>query len=223
MTYQGALLLDLDGTLVDTSADFVAVLNHMRQTDGLPALPENDIRNTVSDGARALIQLAYGLKEGEPHFEEKRQQLLDQYEVALGLKAQLFQGFEALLYDLESHHIAWGIVTNKPSRFTDLLLERLKLYPSQQVAICPDHVTYSKPHAEPLLLAAKKLQLTPAQCVYAGDHARDIEAGKNAGMTTITCAYGYIKPTDNIHAWQADYIAHSVNELHQLAQQLFKF
>jgi phosphoglycolate phosphatase len=188
----------------------------------MSALAEDLIRNTVSDGARALIQLAYPLKEGDKGFEEKRQQLLNEYEKELGANARLFAGFEPLLAELEKHNIAWGIVTNKPARFTDPLLKRLNIKPSQGVAICPDHVTHTKPHAEPLLLAAAKLGLTAEQCIYAGDHARDIEAGKNAGMKTITCAYGYIKPHENLKEWQADFIVDSVAELHQLAQQLFR-
>jgi phosphoglycolate phosphatase len=219
MAYKAAVLFDLDGTLVDTSADFVAVLNNMRNKDGLSPLPEADIRNTVSDGARALITLAYALNEGDKHFEEKRQQLLNEYEAELGLQAKLFQGFDDLLKQLESNNIAWGIVTNKPSRFTNPLLERLNIKPSNGVAICPDHVTHTKPHAEPLLLAASKLILTAEQCIYAGDHLRDIEAGKNANMKTIACAYGYIKPVENIHDWQADFIVNTVNELQQLLQQ----
>lgn len=221
MNYKGALLFDLDGTLVDTSADFVAVVNSMRAADGMPALPESDIRNTVSDGARALIALAYSLKEGDALFEAKRQQLLDQYEDELGQQARLFDGFTDLLATLERNNIAWGIVTNKPARFTDPLLARLQIKPSNGVAICPDHVKHTKPHAEPLLLAASQLGLAPGQCLYAGDHLRDIEAGRNAGMATIACAYGYIKPIENINDWQADFIVNSVAELHQFAQRHF--
>lgn len=220
--YRGAILFDLDGTLVDTSADFVAVVNSMRVADGLPPLPDDDIRNTVSDGARALITLAYGLKEGDNHFEEKRQQLLNQYEDELGLQAKLFPGFDGMLAEMEQHNIAWGIVTNKPSRFTDPLLKRLDIKPSNGVAICPDHVTHTKPHPEPLLLAASKLGLQPKQCIYAGDHLRDIESGRNAGMQTIACAYGYIKPVENIAEWRADFTVDSVAELHQLARRLFQ-
>jgi phosphoglycolate phosphatase len=221
-SYRGALLFDLDGTLVDTSADFVSVVNSMRISDGLAPLPENVIRNTVSDGARALISLAYAMPESDPLFDEKHQQLLNQYEQDLGKQSSLFSGFAELLARLEDNNIAWGIITNKPSRFTDPLLECLQIKPSKGVAICPDHVTHSKPHAEPLLLAALKLGLTPEQCIYAGDHIRDIQAGKNAGMTTVACGYGYIKPVDNIKDWQADFIVNSVAELEQLAQQHFK-
>ena len=99
------------------------------------------------------------------------------------------------------------------------MLEILDIKPSEGVAVCPDHVSQTKPHPEPLLLAAKKLDLEPAQCIYVGDHIRDIEAGRNAGMQTIACGYGYIKDDDDINNWQADIIVNSVSELNQFISQ----
>ena len=221
MAYRNAILLDLDGTLVDTAADFVAVINQMRGIDNLPPLPAQTIRNTVSDGARALVTLAYQIDENHSEFEKKRQWLLEMYEKELGKNATIFSGFNTLLEKLEANDIAWGIITNKPSRFTIPLLESLNIRPTRNVAICPDHVSQTKPHPEPLLLAAKKLSLQPAQCIYAGDHARDIEAGRRAGMKTIACAYGYIKSDDDINSWRADTTVQSVQELEQILCQQF--
>lgn len=219
MTYKSAVLFDLDGTLVDTAADFIAVLNNMRQIDNLPLLNSEIIRNTVSDGSKALITLAYQLEENDHGFEEKRQWLLDLYEQELGKNSALFNGFETLLTTFEDNNIAWGIITNKPARFTLPLLAHLNINPSNNVAICPDHVAQTKPHPEPLLLAAKKLNLNPMQCVYVGDHQRDIEAGRNAGMKTIACSYGYIKPGDSVNNWQADIIVNSVADFSQFIKQ----
>ena len=218
--YRAGVLFDLDGTLVDTAADFVAIVNKMRHIDGKEPLPANTIRNSVSDGARALITLAYNMVEGEDGFAEKRQWLLDLYDEELGNDAALFPGFEALLQRFEENNIAWGIVTNKPAQFTDKLLQRLNLQPSNGVAICPDHVTHSKPDPEPIFLAMKKLGLSANQCVYVGDHDRDIAAGNAAQMTTIACAYGYIKEDDNIADWQADHIVDNVASLEELLFQL---
>ena len=216
--YKAGVLFDLDGTLVDTAADFIAIINTMRLADGMAALPANDIRNTVSDGARALITLAYNLQEGDAGFDEKRQQLLDCYTKELGKAARLFPGFEQLLQRFDDNHIAWGVVTNKPSEFTDKLLQRLHLKPSRSVAVCPDHVKKAKPDPEAILLAMEKLGLNTSNCIYVGDHERDIIAGKAANLPTIACAYGYIKDSDNIKDWQADYI---VNDVRALEQQIF--
>ncbi len=218
--FKAAVLFDLDGTLIDTAADFIAIVNSMRHMDGLHALDDNMIRNTVSDGARALVTLAFSINEGDKGFAEKRQQLLDLYDQELGNNAALFEGFESLLKRLETNHIAWGIVTNKPSQFTDKLLSRLQLKPSRGVAICPDHVSKPKPDAEPILLAMDELELMPSQCIYVGDHERDIAAGKAANLTTIACAYGYIKAEDNIQQWNADFIVDDVNALEHLLFEL---
>lgn len=213
MSYRGAVLFDLDGTLVDTAADFIDVINRMRAEDRLPPADHLLIRNTVSEGARGLVRRIFKLDDSDPQFEPQRQRLLDLYAGQLGNEARLFAGFEQLLPALEAQDIAWGIVTNKPWRFTEPLLQRLALSPSQAVAICPEHVTATKPAAEPLLLAASRLGLAPGQCLYAGDHRRDIEAARNAGMPGIACGFGYIHEDDDIHDWQADTIVQSVDEL----------
>lgn len=211
--YKAGVLFDLDGTLVDTAADFIAILNKMRVIDGMQPLADERIRNTVSDGARALITLAYELEEGEGEFAQKRQWLLDLYSEELGQAAHTFVGFEQLLQRFEANNIGWGVVTNKPSQFTDLLLQRLKLYPSNRVAVCPDHVKKAKPDPEPIYLAMSQLGVNANNCIYVGDHLRDIEAGNAADLPTIACAYGYIKDDDDIHSWQADHIVDTVAEL----------
>lgn len=221
MSFRGAVLFDLDGTLIDTAADFIQVINRMKAEDNEPAVDAELIRNTVSEGARGLIARIFQLTEDDPRFEQQRQRLLDLYTGELGKQAALFPGFESLLAELQRQQIGWGIVTNKPWRFTEPLLKKLGLEPSNAVTICPDHVSHRKPDPEPLLLAAKKLQLTPQQCIYAGDHRRDIEAARNAGMPGIACGYGYIHADDDIRQWQADAIVDSVADLDSYIRQHF--
>lgn len=222
MAYKGAVLFDLDGTLVDTAADFVAVIHAMLRADNLPLVDETKIRNTVSEGARGLIRMAWQIDETHADFEKKRQQMLDLYEQELGNAASPFTGFRELLAQFEAANLAWGVVTNKPWRFSEPLMAKLGLYPSEGVIICPDHVKNTKPDAEPLLLAAQKLNLTPIQCIYAGDHLRDIQSAKNASMYSIACAFGYIADGDNINDWQADVIVQDVASLGRTAFDYFK-
>ena len=222
MAYQGALLLDLDSTLLDTAADFIHVIQSMQKEDGIEATDAQHIRNTVSNGARALVRLAWRIDDDHPSFQTKLDSLLDRYEEELGNNAQLFSGFDTLLPSLEEQRIAWAIVTNKPWRFTEPLLHRLHIQASSNVVICPDHVTHRKPHAEPLLLAAEQLQLTAKQCIYAGDHRRDIESAQNANMKSIACGFGYIPEDDDIKTWNASIIANNVNELGHFVKNYFK-
>lgn len=208
------VLFDLDGTLIDSAADFIHVLHEMRRADGLPILPEDRIRNTVSNGSKALIQLAYGSEIPDSHaLEQKRQELLERYLVCAGDRASLFDGMDDVLRQLEQRDTPWGIVTNKPTRFTDVLLHKLNLVNRCAISICPDDVKKTKPDPEGLLLACARTSAQPDRAWYVGDHARDIEAGKAAGMRTIAARYGYIDDLNEIADWQADYIIDTPSEL----------
>jgi len=79
-------------------------------------------------------------------------------------------------------------------------------------------VAERKPHPESLLLACRQIQVEPIKSVYVGDHERDIEAGRNAGMHTIAVRYGYIEQPETVDLWQADRIADTVSDLTKLLQ-----
>lgn len=200
-----SLFFDLDGTLIDTAPDFHWVINEMLSRRQLPPLSYERIRQTVSNGARALVTLAFNRQEGDADFAQLLDELLDLYAKHLAENSRLFQGMEELLAACEQQGILWGVVTNKPERFTTPLLQALQLADRCASVVCPDHVSKTKPDPEPLLLACKHCDTLPAQSIYVGDHARDIEAGRRAGMHTVAASYGYIDPDENILAWQADH------------------
>ena len=206
-----AIVFDLDGTLLDTAPDFIYALNRLRQEEQLPTLDETRIRNTVSDGARALVTLGFDLREGEPDFERLRLRLLELYLRHLAVKSCLFPGMSELLLQLRDRGLAWGIATNKPQRFTTPLLAALTIEP--QCVICPDHVTHPKPHPESLQLAASQFNCEAGQLIYVGDHQRDIECGREAGCITIAAAYGYISSGDDVDTWRADHRVEDVQSI----------
>jgi len=205
-----AVLFDLDGTLLDTAPDFVTAVNHLRAEHDLAALPFAAIRATVSHGARALVKLAFGIGEEDPAFEALRRRLLVLYERRLLVETAPFAGMIPLIAALAAHGVRWGVVTNKPNYLAAPLLAHAPLTPPAAVLICPDHVTRAKPDPEPLLLACTRLGCSANEAIYIGDHARDIEAGRNAGMHTIAASYGYLQPGETVDAWCADYEADSV-------------
>ncbi len=209
------VLFDLDGTLLDTAPDFILVLNALRQEYDLPPLPDEQIRNTVSNGARALVTLGFGVTEGDEGFEAYREKLLSAYLCQLGQASRLFPGMNDLLSVLEEKSIPWGIVTNKPSRFTIPLLETLSLSKRCKVLVCADQVTKPKPHPESLLKACDIVNAHPQNSIYVGDHRRDIEAGHSAKMTTIAALFGYISEDDKPESWQATYQANSAADIHK--------
>lgn len=215
-----ALLFDLDGTLIDTAPDFALVLNGMRRRRQLSDIPFEEIHATVSEGARALVELGFNLSEGDEGFEALRQELLDEYLQNLSQQSRLYPGMEDVLSWAESRDIPWGIVTNKPSLYAEPLLRDLKLAERCASLVCPDHVKQRKPHPEPILLACAQMRANATTAVYVGDHRRDIEAGKNAGSTTVACTYGYIHSSDPAHSWGADYTIETASELVQILETL---
>ena len=212
------VLFDLDGTLIDTAPDFIRCLNQLREQHGLPALPHEHIRRSVSNGARAMIRVGFGLEPEHPDYLEKHTAFLDLYEAGVAVETSLFEGMDELLKALEEQGIPWGIVTNKPARFAVPLIEALNLADRCAALVCPDHVAQRKPHPESLFLACQQIGADPATGIYVGDHERDIEAGRNAGMKTIAVRYGYIEEPEAIDLWQADLIADTVTDLAKLLQ-----
>lgn len=204
------VLFDLDGTLIDTAADFQFVLDTMLDELERPRVSAIQINQTVSDGARALVTLAFGLQDGHPEFAETTQRLLDRYFLQLQeTQALPYPGIPELLDTLDTANIPWGVVTNKPEKYSRRLLEKLNLLQRCGVLICPEHVTARKPDPEPLLLACKKLGCEIERTVYIGDHIRDMQAAKNADIIAIAAAYGYIGPDARIDEWNADFILRS--------------
>jgi len=213
-----AVLFDLDGTLIDTAPDFIRCLNQLREQHGLPALPAEHIRRSVSNGARAMVRVGFGLEPDHPDYLEKHTAFLDLYEAGVAVETSLFEGMDGLLRALEVRGIPWGIVTNKPARFAVPLIEALDLADRCAALVCPDHVTQRKPHPEALILACRQMGTEPGTAIYVGDHERDIEAGRNAGMKTIAVRYGYIEQPESVDLWQADLIADTVTDLAKLLQ-----
>jgi len=216
-----AVFFDLDGTLLDTAPDFHRVVNLMRQQDQLDPVDISVMREQVSNGAGAMVCAAYNIAMDSPEYEPLRLRMLDIYSDHLAVDSCLYPGIEELLGWLESQQRPWGIATNKPARFTLPLLQQMELDKRCAATICPDHVRNRKPDPESLLIATEQLGLNPKNCVYIGDHLRDIECGRRAGMTTIAAAYGYIAPDDCSHQWQADHVVEHAGDILPLLQSLY--
>lgn len=207
-----AVLFDLDGTLLDTAPDLGQALNRVRGDEGLPPLPDALIRTQVSHGGKALIQLGFPERSADDK-ETLRLRLLSYYSANIADQTRPFPGMDTLLDILDAQNIPWGIITNKPMRFTDPLCEALGLDRRAQAIVSGDTADHPKPHPEPMLLAAQACGVTAEQCVYIGDAQRDIEAGRNAGMTTVAALFGYLSDSDQPQDWQAHVMAESVQDL----------
>ena len=209
------VLFDLDGTLVDTAPDMVAILQEMRRDRGLTPISYELGRANVSNGAIGLLSV--GLPDEKAEFNSSLHlEYLERYEKRVCVDSRLFAGLESLLATLESRAIPWGIVTNKPERLTMPLLHVLGLDKRTACTVCGDSLPERKPHPAPMIHACELAAMTAADTIYVGDAARDIEAGRAAGMTTIAVAYGYITDDDDVGNWGADHIAADTAELAQI-------
>lgn len=213
------VLFDLDGTLLDTSLDFAYALNQTLKQFDQPTLRYQDIRKVVSQGGLAMTKLGF------PHLsddelEEKRQFFLKIYFDNIAHHTQVFPGLQAGLQNLADKNIPWGIVTNKPGWLTEKLLESIE-FPSQPLSVVSgDTLEVRKPNPEPLYLAAKQCGIPPSECLYLGDHPRDIEAGINAGMQTGAALFGYLPESSGNEAWPADYFFDTPIEISHFIESL---
>ena len=198
-----AILFDLDGTFADTAPDLGAALNHTRATRGLPPLPPSAIRPQASHGTRGLFKIGFNIVPGDPDFDTLRETFLDYYERNICVHTRLFGDTAALVAELERRGLPWGIVTNKPHRFTVPLMQALGYADRTACLISGDTCARAKPYPDPLLKACEEMSVAAASSLYLGDDLRDMQAAQAAGMRGIIANYGYIGEDASVENWHA--------------------
>jgi len=211
-----AVLFDLDGTLIDSAPDLAGAGNDMRVARGLSPYPLEHFRAMVGSGARGMVDRAFGVGPLDADFVALRDEFLHRYSERMTQQTCVFPEVLELLRTLDANRFAWGIVTNKATRFSEPLVHALGLMPRAATLVCGDTTPHSKPHPEPLLEAARRLGTEPAHCIYVGDDLRDVQAGRAAGMATAAVRWGYHGEGEPIEAWGADHLLDSPDQLLKL-------
>ena len=206
-----AVFFDLDGTLVDSAPDMVVAMQRLRVERGEPDADMRVIGHVVSKGGRAMIRRGFPQAD-EALVETLLPRFLELYAEAIATHSRTFPGVDALLDTLEARAIPWGVVTNKPGWLARALLAELTLDHRCAALVTGDCLTRKKPDPEPLLHACALAQVDPTRSIYVGDDARDIEAGRRAGMGTVAAAWGYLDSEDPAQ-WQADRVVAQPSEL----------
>ena len=191
-----AVLLDLDGTLLDTLPDLAASANEVRATLGMPLLDQALIRTFVGKGADNLIKrtLAASLDAPQPEgdlFNRAKAVFFEHYRATNGDRAVIYPGVIEGLKELSALGIPMAVVTNKPYDFSVPLLERTDLMQFMQHVIGGDTCVKRKPDPEPILHACDLLSSVPAATLTIGDSINDALAAKAAGCGVIVVPYGY--------------------------------
>jgi phosphoglycolate phosphatase len=200
------VLFDLDGTLVDTAEDLASALNRCRTRRGLGALPSSELRPWTSHGARGLIRHGFGIEPSDAGYDRLRAEFLDHYGQALCVHSRLYEGMDRTLAAIEASGRLWGVVTNKPARFTDPLMDALGLARRAACIVSGDTAARPKPDPAPIRHALQQCGVDAQDCVYVGDDLRDMQAGQAAGVRTIAAAYGYLAGATDVAGWGADFV-----------------
>ncbi|QSX38946.1 HAD family hydrolase [Shewanella sedimentimangrovi] len=209
------VLLDVDGTLVDTAPDLVQALNLALSDFGLPEVSLAQMRHVASHGSLALVEAGAPMQPQAMKY-ELQHALLRHYARINGQHCVLFAGMAELLKELEQSGIPVGVVTNKAARFCRPLMGSLGIESALLSIVCGDSTLMAKPNAAPMLLAAQQLGVAPADIWYLGDAERDMQAAVNAGMAPVLALWGYLGEQDDIDSWPVEYRLNSPLELVQL-------
>ena len=213
-----AVLFDLDGTFADTAADLTRALNHVLADKNLPPLPVHIAAPYASRGAHGMLQIGLGLTSEHPEFAGLQTTLLQYYAAEICIDSKPYAGMRECVARLSAHGIAWGIVTNKAAQYTMPLWAQMALehdfLSTVNCIVSGDTTAHRKPHAAPLLHAAKLLGIEPKNIIYVGDDARDIQAASAAGMASVAAGYGYVANGSDINSWGANSIVTSSHHLY---------
>lgn len=207
------VLFDLDGTLLDTAPDMASALNLLRRQRRMPEISLDIIRPLVGYGSKALLKLGFEIDENSREYLLLLEEFFTAYQNCLAHSTALFPGMALVLDHLDKNNLPWGIVTNKPARFTMHILDALDLSRRTACVISGDTLKNRKPHPEPILHACKLLNRVPANTIYVGDTATDVTASKAAGTHSLVALYGYIKADEDPYEWKADGYIESADEI----------
>jgi len=208
-----AVLFDLDGTLLDSAVDLYAALQAYCAEVDAAMPPYAMVREVVSRGGRAILRCAFA--EDDAALLLRMPRYLDIYADIMARHTRPFDGIEPLLAALESAGLSWGIVTNKPGFLTEELIKRIDWDLRASAVVCGDTLPVKKPDPAPVLLACEHAGVEPVRCVFVGDDARDVEAGRAAGLYTVAARWGYLDGGDPAN-WGADAVISHPRELAEL-------
>ena len=213
------MLLDLDGTLVDTVPDLATSVDAMLADLGRPPHGEDKVRQWVGNGVERLVKRALtDSLDGEPDPELLARALpgfMAHYLRHVSARSQPYDGANALLDFLDAQQISTVCITNKPARYTGKLLLDLGLLDRFDLVLSGDSLPRKKPDPMPLLHAAEHFGVGPDQCLMVGDSKNDVAAARAAGVTVVCVSYGYNHGED-IRAAGADAVIDSLEQLQNL-------
>lgn len=216
------VLIDVDGTLVDSVPDLAYCVDEMMKAIGMPVRGEASVRNWVGNGVERLVRRALtndlNAEPDDALFEKAYPIFLDLYADNTCKRSRLYEGVREGIAYLKSAGYKMGCVTNKAEAFTVPLLKTLGLYDEFGIVISGDTLPVKKPDPGPLLHAAKFFGVKPENAMMLGDSVSDVKAARAAGFQITCMTYGY-NHGENIADAKPDALLDSMAGLQSLLEQ----
>jgi phosphoglycolate phosphatase len=210
------ILIDVDGTLVDSVPDLAYCVDEMMRQLGREPRGEDSVRDWVGNGVERLVRRALvGQLEGEPadeDFERAYPLFLELYAENTSKRSVLYPGVREGLQALKNAGFPLGCVTNKAAQFTLPLLKDLGIYDEFGIVVAGDTLPVKKPDPQPLLHAARHFGVAPEEALMIGDSQSDVKAARAAGFQIVCMSYGYNHGED-IRSYGPDAVIDSFVEL----------
>ncbi|WP_017925141.1 phosphoglycolate phosphatase [Thioalkalivibrio sp. HL-Eb18] len=213
------ILIDLDGTLIDSVPDLAYSVDAMMRELGLPERGEAAVRNWVGNGVERLVKRALiNALDGEPDpeaFERALPVFMRIYQENTAGRSPLYPGVREGLDQLKAAGYRLGCVTNKAERFTVPLLREKGILDDFEIVVAGDALPQKKPDPAPLLHAANELGVDPSESLMVGDSKSDVKAARAAGFQIVCMTYGY-NHGDDIRDENPDAVLDRLDELPDL-------
>jgi len=213
------VLIDVDGTLVDSVPDLAYCVDEMLKALDMPVRGEARVRHWVGNGVERLVRRALiNELDGEPQealFEKAMPIFNELYAVNTSVRSCLYKGVKEAMDFLQSANVKIGCVTNKAAAFTLPILKDLGLADYFEIVICGDTLARKKPDPLPLIHAAEQLGVKPQKSLMLGDSMSDVKAARAAGFSIICMSYGYNHGVD-IQDSNPDAVVDSMDEIKNL-------
>lgn len=210
------ILIDLDGTLVDSAPDLAWCVDQMNAALGIDPRGEAAVRSWVGNGVERLVKRALTNTMSEDPDPELYARGLDVfnalYRENTSGRSRVYPGVREGLDALRTAGFTLGCVTNKPAAFTQIILADKQLEAYFPLVVAGDTLPHKKPHPEPLLHAARHFGSPPDACLMVGDSKSDVAAARAAGFAVVCVSYGYNHGED-IRAQHPDAVVDSLVEI----------
>ena len=188
-----SVILDLDGTLMDTAGEIVVAMDRTLDELALPRVPADAVRTMIGRGVRKLVERALEQLGASARIDVDAAvaRFEAHYAQTVATQAGPFPGVTEGLERLHVAGFKLAVVTNKPRFFTEQLLERAGIDRFFDAVVAGDDGIRRKPHGDMLEAACRTMGSAPSETLMLGDSDNDVEAARAAGCPVWCVPYGY--------------------------------